>query len=50
MAVLNRGHIFQNDSKSKPSDTFCVVQFVLFWIGFFALTYLGSLLIGLVIP
>jgi hypothetical protein len=49
MAVLDHGHIFQSDSRSKPSDRVCVVQFVLFWVGFFVLTYLGSLLIGLLI-
>jgi hypothetical protein len=51
MAVLdhNHAHILQPDGRSKPSDAFCVVQFVLFWVGFFAVTYLASLLIGLVV-
>jgi hypothetical protein len=52
MAVLDHdhAHIFQSDNASKPSEGICVVQFLLFWVGFFTLTYLGSLLVGLVVP
>jgi|HubBroStandDraft_3_1064219.scaffolds.fasta_scaffold921505_1 hypothetical protein len=45
MAVLDHDHTHL--LQSKPGEAFCVVQFVLFWVGFFGLAYLAGLLFGL---